>query len=111
MLAEEQRAYESEMVEAEETSQQRMDRMAVRAYDLKKKREDERKAFVQQKLYQQWRSGIDELRTQDSKIIQLKTIAARDRQLDEKEELKEDENRRNGVFDQLWYEGYLAKIE
>eukprot|EP00747_Dinoflagellata_sp_TGD_P027715 gnl/TRDRNA2_/TRDRNA2_132775_c0_seq1.p1 gnl/TRDRNA2_/TRDRNA2_132775_c0~~gnl/TRDRNA2_/TRDRNA2_132775_c0_seq1.p1 ORF type:complete len:505 (+),score=190.84 gnl/TRDRNA2_/TRDRNA2_132775_c0_seq1:89-1603(+) len=111
MLAEEQRGYESEMVEAEETAQQRMDRMAVRAYDLKKKREDERKAFVQEKLYQQWRAGIDELRTQDSKIIQLKTIAARDRQLDEKEELKDDEKRRDKVFDQLWYEGYLAKIE
>lgn len=85
--------------------------MAVRAYELKKRREDERKAFVQEKLYHQWRDGIDDLRTMDTKIVQLKTIAARDHQLFEKDIAREEEAAHNSVFDQLWYEGYLAKIE
>lgn len=111
MLAEEQAAYEREMVDMEETPQQRMDKMAVRAYELKKKREDERKAVVQEKLYQQWREGIDELRTMDSNIVQLKVIADRDHQLHEKGDQKAIDDEQNLVFDQLWHEGYLAKIE
>merc|ERR1719271_638855 len=111
MLSAEQKAYEQELVDIEESPQQRMDKMAVRAYELKKRREDERKAFVQEKLYQQWRDGIDDLRTMDMKIVQLKTIAARDHQLFEKDCAREEEAKHNAVFDQLWYEGYLAKIE
>lgn len=73
------------MVDREETPQQRMDKMAERALDLKKRREDERQAIVQEKLYQQWRSSIDDMRSMDQKIVQLKTIADRDFQLDEKD--------------------------
>merc|ERR1719482_386425 len=111
MLSAEQKAYEQELVDIEESPAQRMDKMAVRAYELKKRREDERKAFVQEKLYQQWRDGIDDLRTMDAKIVQLKTIAGRDHQLFEKDIAHKEEDQVNRVFDQLWYEGYLAKIE
>jgi len=111
MLSDEQHAYEQEMVDREETPQQRMDKMALRAYELKKRREDERKAFVQEKLYQQWRDGIDELRTMDSKIVELKTIAARDFQLDEKQVMRDEEKAHDHFYDRLWHEGYLAKIE
>lgn len=111
MLSAEQNAYEQELVDIEESPQQRMDKMAVRAYELKKRREDERKAFVQEKLYQQWRDGIDDLRTMDTEITVLKTIAARDFQLSEKDRQRAEEAEHNRVFDQLWYEGYLAKIE
>merc|ERR1712187_196878 len=115
MLAEklsgEMKAYEREMVEKEETPQQRMDKMAVRAYELKRRREDERKAVVQEKLYQQWRSGIDDLRTMDSKIVELKVIADRDYQLDEKAAIAAEEKAHDEFYDRLWHEGYLAKIE
>merc|ERR1719217_1968376 len=111
MLSAEQKAYEQELVDIEESPAQRMDKMAVRAYELKKRREDERKAFVQEKLYQQWRDGIDDLRTMDTEITVLKTIAARDFQLSEKDRQRAEEAEHNRVFDQLWYEGYLAKIE
>jgi len=47
MLSAEMKAYEQEMIDREHTPQQRMDQMAVRAYELKKRREDERKAVVQ----------------------------------------------------------------
>jgi hypothetical protein len=111
MLSTEQKAYEQELVDLEENPAQRMDKMAVRAYELKKRREDERKAFVQEKLYQQWRDGIDDLRTMDTKIVQLKTIAARDHQLHEKSLQRAEEKEHDKVFDQMWMEGYHAKIE
>lgn len=110
-LSKEQKAYEREMVEKEETPQQRMDKMAVRAYELKKRREDERKAFVQEKLYQQWRSGIDDLRTMDTQIVELKCIAERDFQLDEKAARDAEEKAHDEFYTRLWNEGYQAKIE
>merc|ERR1712039_456652 len=115
MLAEklhaEMRACEKEMMEREETPQQRMDKMAVRAYELKRRREDERKAIVQEKLYQQWRAGIDDLRSMDTQIVELRTIADRDFQLDEKALQHAEEKAHDEFYDKLWHEGYLAKIE
>merc|ERR1711920_615726 len=115
MLAEklhaEMKACEKEMMEREETPQQRMDKMAVRAYELKRRREDERKAVVQEKLYQQWRAGIDDLRSMDSQIVELRTIADRDFQLDEKAIVAAEEKAHDEFYDKLWHEGYLAKIE
>mmetsp|Transcript_47618 Transcript_47618/g.132458 ORF Transcript_47618/g.132458 Transcript_47618/m.132458 type:complete len:498 (-) Transcript_47618:62-1555(-) len=110
-LSAEMKAYEREMVEREETPQQRMDKMAVRAYELKRRREDERRAVVQEKLYQQWRAGIDDLRTMDSKLVELKTIADRDFQLDEKAVQRAEEKAHDEFYDRLWHEGYIAKIE
>jgi len=110
-LSSEMRACEREMVEREETPQQRMEKMAARAYDLKKRREDERKQVVQEKLYQQWRSGIDDLRTMDSKLVGLKTIADRDFQLDEKAQRLAEEKQHDEFYDRLWIEGYHAKAE
>mmetsp|Transcript_9127 Transcript_9127/g.20320 ORF Transcript_9127/g.20320 Transcript_9127/m.20320 type:complete len:498 (-) Transcript_9127:208-1701(-) len=111
LLSEEQKAYEQEMIDMEEAPAQRFERMASRAYELKKRREDERQAIVKEKLYQQWRAGQDELRTMDSQITQLKVISDRDHQLVEKEHRRVAEKDYDKVFDQLWYEGYLAKIE
>jgi len=111
MLADEQRAYEEEMVSKEETPQQRMEKMAVRAYELKKRREDERQSIVQEKLYQQWRESIDELRCADSKLFELHTLASRDAQSQEKKAAAEQEARENAVFEALWQEGYHAKVE
>jgi len=111
MLADEQRAYETEMVDKEETPQQRMEKMAVRAYELKKRREDERQSVVQEKLYQQWRESIDELRQADAKLFELHTLATRDKQLGERQVKQDQENRENAVYEALWQEGYHAKIE
>merc|ERR1712060_61180 len=111
MGSSEMKSYEQEMVDKEETPQQRMDKMAVRAYELKRRREDERKAVVQEKLYQQWRAGIDDLRSMDSRIVELKTIADRDFQLDEKAVQAAEEKEHDEFYDKLWHEGYLAKIE
>merc|ERR1712066_310082 len=72
---------------------------------------DERKAVVQEKLYQQWRAGIDDLRSMDSQIVELRTIADRDFQLDEKAIVAAEEKAHDEFYDKLWHEGYLAKIE
>jgi len=111
LLSAEQKAYDQEIVDREDTPQQRMDKMAVRAYELKKRREDERKSYVQEKLYQQWRDGIDELRSMDSQIVGLKVIASRDQQLHEKQVQRDEEHAHNEFYDELWSEGYRAKIE
>eukprot|EP00929_Paragymnodinium_shiwhaense_P083261 TRINITY_DN442_c0_g1_i2.p1 TRINITY_DN442_c0_g1~~TRINITY_DN442_c0_g1_i2.p1 ORF type:complete len:473 (-),score=247.25 TRINITY_DN442_c0_g1_i2:159-1577(-) len=86
MLSEEQASYESEMADKEETPQQRMDKMAMRAYELKKRRED-------------------------SKIVELKTLAARDFQLQEKQVIRDEDKSHDDFYDRLWHEGYMAKIE
>jgi len=85
--------------------------MAKRAYELKHKRETERKQLVQEKLYQQWREGIDELRTQDAKLFELKVTFERGIQIDEKEEREAQERREDAIYDALWQEGYHAKVE
>lgn len=111
MLFAEQQAYEQEMIDREETPQQRMDKMAVRAYELKQKREEERKMVVQEKLKQQWRSGLDELRSLDSQKKQVEAICIRDHQLQEKAALAEKDKEIEKMHDNLWHESYLAKVE
>eukprot|EP00441_Pelagodinium_beii_P017213 CAMPEP_0197659972 /NCGR_PEP_ID=MMETSP1338-20131121/49933_1 /TAXON_ID=43686 ORGANISM="Pelagodinium beii, Strain RCC1491" /NCGR_SAMPLE_ID=MMETSP1338 /ASSEMBLY_ACC=CAM_ASM_000754 /LENGTH=485 /DNA_ID=CAMNT_0043237185 /DNA_START=115 /DNA_END=1572 /DNA_ORIENTATION=+ len=110
-LSSEMKAWEKEMVDREETPSQRMERMSARAYELKKRREDERQAVVKEKLYSQWRAGIDDLRTMDSKIVELKTIADRDFQLDDKALRLAEEKAHDDFYAKLWHEGYLSKIE
>jgi hypothetical protein len=85
--------------------------MASKAYALKKRREDERTQIVQEKLYQQWREGIDELRAQDQKLFSLQVTYERGVQADEKEERENQEKRENAIYDALWQEGYHAKVE
>jgi len=111
MLKAERAMYENELKEREETPQQRMDKMALRGWELKKRREDERKKLVQEKLYQQWRSSMDELRTADSKLFELETMAARDWQVEEKQRKNDMDDAERAVYDALWQEGYMAKVE
>jgi hypothetical protein len=111
LLASERAHYEKELKDREQTPAQRMDKMAQRAWELKKRREDERQKVVQEKLYQQWRSSIDELRHADSKLFELETMAARDDQVENRLQRSEEEEAENAVFDALWQEGYQAKVE
>merc|ERR1719262_1766651 len=111
MLNGERIAYENELKDREETPAQRMDKMAQRGWELKKRREDERKKLVQEKLYQQWRSSMDELRHADSKLFELETMAARDWQGEQKQKRRDMDDAERAVFDALWQEGYMAKVE
>lgn len=112
LLMEEKDAYEKEIAEVTRPDGAKgRQEMAKRAYELKGRREDERKQLVQEKLYQQWREGIDELRTQDAKLFELKVTFERGIQIDEKEERETQERREDAIYDALWQEGYHAKVE
>eukprot|EP00397_Hematodinium_sp_SG-2012_P034074 GEMP01036497.1.p1 GENE.GEMP01036497.1~~GEMP01036497.1.p1 ORF type:complete len:512 (+),score=170.54 GEMP01036497.1:29-1537(+) len=111
LLAMEQKQYEQETVETEETPQERLEKTATRALELKKKREDKRQQVVQEKMYQQWREGVDELRQADSKLFELEVLAARDDQVYEKALRKDVEAAEAEHWGKLWHAGYLAKVE
>lgn len=109
---EERKVYEFELGELTKPNPQKAQQeMATRAYELKKRREDEKTEFVQEKLYQQWREGIDELRHADAKLFELQVTYERGVQKDEKIARQEDEAREKMIYDALWQEGYHAKVE
>jgi hypothetical protein len=66
---------------------------------------------VQEKLYQQWRSSMDELRHADSKLFELETMAARDWQVEHRQQKQDMDDAEKAVYDALWQEGYMAKVE
>ena len=53
----------SEIATTQETTLERQAKMRERAKQLKQKREDERKALVEQKLEQRWRDQCEEMRS------------------------------------------------
>jgi len=111
LLRQEQSDYELEMAANEETPQERVKKMTQRAYELKAKRENERQRVVQEKLYQQWREGVDELRYADSQLFKMEVLAARDQQVFEKAHRGDEEAEADRYYNKLWNEGYKAKFE
>ena len=70
--SQEQKTYEAELMQKTKPNPDKMkQKMIARAMDLKGRRESERERFVHEKLYQQWRQSIDELRQQDAKLFEL----------------------------------------
>jgi len=94
-----------------ETPAQQLERLTRRAMELKAKRETERQKIASEKLYQQWRENIDELRQADSTLFELQVTQARDAQLDEKRARLEGEWRDNQVFEALIQERYRLETE
>ncbi|CAD7945747.1 unnamed protein product [Amoebophrya sp. A120] len=104
--------YEAELAELTRPDPAKgMQKMKDRAAELKNRRETEREQLVKEKLYQQWRQSIDELRTQDAKLFELQVTFERGIQKDEKAEADAQERREAAIYDALWQEGYHAKIE
>lgn len=111
LLAMEQKQYEKETVESEETPQERLQKTAKRAIELKMKRENERQRVVQEKKYQQWREGVDELRQADSQLFCYEVLAARDGQAYEKSLRKDVQAVEDEHWNKLEQASYLAKLE
>mmetsp|Transcript_8008 Transcript_8008/g.19250 ORF Transcript_8008/g.19250 Transcript_8008/m.19250 type:complete len:503 (-) Transcript_8008:491-1999(-) len=104
--------YEAELAELTRPDPAKgMKKMKDRAAELKDRREQERTQLVKEKLYQQWREGIDELRTQDAKLFELQVTFERGIQKEEKAEADAQEARESAIYDALWQEGYHAKVE
>ncbi|CAD7967488.1 unnamed protein product [Amoebophrya sp. A25] len=112
LLYKEKDMYEAELADMTKPDPKKgMAKMAARAAELKARREAERTNLVQEKLYQQWREGIDELRTQDAKLFELQVTFERGIQKEEKADAAATERREQAIYDALWQEGYHAKVE
>eukprot|EP00741_Cyanophora_paradoxa_P011191 tig00020554_g10811.t1 len=109
LLAQEEAEYRGEINASVETTEQRRERMRTRALELREKREQERRAFVEEKLHQQWRESCDVLRPYESNQFLLQCVAERDMQLIDKilrNKVVEEENK---YFTQQWEQERLKK--
>jgi len=111
LLAHEQKQYEKEIAENEETPQERLQKTVTRAVELKTQREESRQRVVQEKMYQQWREGVDDLRKMDSQLFCYEVLAARDDQVYEKSLRQDVVDAEADHYSKLWMEGYAAKVE
>eukprot|EP00743_Colponemidia_sp_Colp-15_P001188 GILK01001306.1.p1 GENE.GILK01001306.1~~GILK01001306.1.p1 ORF type:complete len:510 (+),score=133.93 GILK01001306.1:196-1530(+) len=102
LLLAEKEQYEYELTLREETPEQRREKMQQRAQELKRRREEQRRQIVDEKLYQQWRESIDDLRKQDSKLFLVQCQAERDAQVQEKQEISQQDMQDDAVFAELW---------
>eukprot|EP01066_Platyproteum_vivax_P011838 Platyproteum_vivax@DN5365_c0_g1_i1.p1 len=106
LLTYEQALYRAELENLIETPYERRQKLIDRAKTVKKKNQEKNISFALDQQSKQWRNSIDELRTEDVKVRELLTALARDAQLAEKVEAKEDEERIKKYFDQLILEGH-----
>ena len=84
LLAHEDRLYEQEFNDKQETPEQVRQAMFERLQTLKGEREDERQALVQRKLDQRFKMSNDALRKEDSKFYVMGTQVEREKQLIDK---------------------------
>jgi len=89
LLTKEEKQYEQEFFANLETPEQVRDKMAKRLNELRSKREEMRKAEVQQKLDERFRQSADELRKLDSKFMAAGT------KMDQEQQMLEKVNRRD----------------
>lgn len=94
--------WRAELLAMEETKEARLDKMRARATELKQRREREREKIVEEKLYQRWKSGCDELRAVESKALEREAAVCRVEQMREKHAsmVAAEEERRK--WDEIW---------
>ena len=93
----------------EESLEERQEKMKVRARELRAKREEERQAFVAEKLEQKFREECEDLRTHLSRKRKDELFTEREVQLAEKEEEKANKQVTEAMYADLWEEDRLAK--
>ncbi|KAG1713100.1 hypothetical protein DVH05_000826 [Phytophthora capsici] len=94
-----------------ETPEDRKQKMIQRALALKERRERERRAIVEEKLLQQYRESCDDCRVEDSMKVQQLVLTDRDKQLEERKLIAEQEREFEDQMAQLWVEDRLKKEE
>ncbi|KAF1320494.1 Coiled-coil domain-containing protein 11, partial [Globisporangium splendens] len=111
----EMEAWKEECLANVETPEDRKQKMIQMALELKARRERERRVVVEEKRLQQYRESCDDCRVEDSRKVQTYVLQDRDKQLDERKRLQEDEACASRVFEarmaQLWEEDRLKKEE
>ncbi|KAF1778254.1 hypothetical protein GQ600_530 [Phytophthora cactorum] len=94
-----------------ETPEDRKQKMIQRALALKERREQERRAIVEEKRMQQYRESCDDIRVEDSNKVQQIVLNDRDKQLEERTRVAEQEREFEMKMAQLWEEDRLKKEE
>ncbi|ETL36486.1 hypothetical protein, variant [Phytophthora nicotianae] len=94
-----------------ETPEDRKQKMIQRALALKERREQERRAIVEEKRMQQYRESCDDIRVEDSNKVQQIVLNDRDKQLEERKLITEQERQFELKMAQLWEEDRLKKEE
>lgn len=103
LLTQENAQYEAEIRKLEESPQQIRERMYARVQDLKQKRENERKQFVQEKFEQRDREATDELRKMKSELGEIATKYQLENQMLEKHTLQEQQFQGTSSHSLLFY--------
>eukprot|EP00916_Digyalum_oweni_P023696 GHVL01039304.1.p1 GENE.GHVL01039304.1~~GHVL01039304.1.p1 ORF type:complete len:489 (+),score=128.26 GHVL01039304.1:125-1591(+) len=93
------------------TTADRMKSIQNRVTDLKQRREDERAYVVKEKLYQQWKASLDELRKEEGQVREIQVLAMRDEQLVENKIRKDKEEMEKSIFDSMWEDDYFNKYK
>eukprot|EP01012_Entosiphon_sulcatum_P035438 TRINITY_DN4497_c0_g1_i1.p1 TRINITY_DN4497_c0_g1~~TRINITY_DN4497_c0_g1_i1.p1 ORF type:complete len:490 (+),score=166.96 TRINITY_DN4497_c0_g1_i1:91-1560(+) len=111
LLAAEQEEYEAALEGLRETQDQRRDRMAAKALQLREQREQQRREVAEQKMRQAFVANCDVLRDAVSRTTTLQVAADRKQQLLWLEERKQREQEDNRFFDEMWEQDRLKKIQ
>jgi len=111
MLMAEEAHFQRQIDALDESPDQRRVRMETRARELRGKRENERKTYVDEQLERQWRMGCDALRNADSVNIAKACDAARGYQLDEKLQMLALERQEKDIFDNQWLNDARSKAQ
>jgi hypothetical protein len=82
----EEQQMQGELARLEESSEERAQRMATRARELLRRREEERQAIADAMAEKKWRDSCDIFRAVDSQAFLTKCVQERGKQVEEKKE-------------------------
>ncbi len=102
LLTTEEKQYEQEFFANLETPEQVREKMAKRLHELRSKREEMRKAEVDQRLEKRFKKSADELRMLDSKFVAASTKLDQEQQMIEKVKRRDDQMQEELLYAKLW---------
>jgi len=111
LYAREEQQYHVELAGLTKNADERKLDMQQRAEKLKANRESNRKEQADAAELRRWRDGCDELRAEMAQGIALECIIDRDLQVKEKEHRFEEEMKAEHLYDRMWEQDRLKKIE
>lgn len=111
LLAAEQEEYFAALDNMVETQDQRKQRLAAAALELKQRRESKREQVAKEKLDQAFRENCDPLRAALSKQNTVQVAAERQQQLLWNEARRHEEREDDLIFDEMWEQERLKKVQ
>lgn len=111
LLDAEEQQYVIEIDAQQETVLERQAKMRARAKALREKREQERLAYVEEKLDIRWREECDELRPILARKHQNEVFEERAKQIEISNMIKSREKEEEGMYAALWESDRIMKME